>query len=156
MRTFEEYVMQKGMKQLMKEFKLEYTEELKSGSIPKEAIDELNRIFMEQELDDENLTMHDCIKRKGEAFEKTTYTVTKFNILACEYEWFYVEVLENDYTEMIDFYLCHMDSDIKQFMFALDKEEAPEEKWEEIIKENVCNYIYNFVKDYMGDFFENN
>ena len=73
--------------------------------------------------------------------KKTTYTVTRFDID----DEFYVEVSPNG--EMIEFVLCMQNYGMKSFMFGLQKNDCPEEMWEELIENNVDEYIEIFLNN---------
>lgn len=72
---------------------------------------------------------------------KTTYTVTRFDID----DEFYVEVSPN--REMIEFVLCMQNYGMKTFMFGIPENNCPEETWEELIENNVEEYIALFCKE---------
>lgn len=72
-----------------------------------------------------------------------TYLTTRFDYDAD----FYVEVCE-DYDGVISFYLCRDDNGVKSHMFGLRKENAPVEKWEELIKSNTAFHIEYYNKHY--------
>ena len=73
--------------------------------------------------------------------KKSTYTTTRFDVD----KKFYVEVSPNE--DIFEFVLCRDNYKIKSYMFGLLKEDCPEEKWEEIIKNNVIDYIIMFLND---------
>ena len=78
--------------------------------------------------------------------KKTTYTVTRFDIR----EGFYVEVTpstDKDGKEMYDFVLCLENYGIKSLMFGLFANDCQEETWEEMIENNVDEYIESFLDD---------
>ncbi len=70
--------------------------------------------------------------------KKSTYTTTRFDID----DDFYVEVSPNK--DMFEFVLCMENYGIKSFMFGLYKKDCPEEMWEEMIENNVEDYIDSF------------
>ena len=78
---------------------------------------------------------------------KTTYTTTRFDVN----DEFYVEVSPDG--EVIDFFLCMQDCGIKTYMFGFDKNDCPEDMWEQLIEDNVEDYIKEFLKDI--DYLEN-
>ena len=71
---------------------------------------------------------------------KTTYTTTRFDVS----DDFYVEVSEEKNTT--NFVLCHENFGIKTFMFGLSTKHCPSETWEELIINNVNDYIPLFKK----------
>ena len=76
---------------------------------------------------------------------KTTYTTTKFDIR----DGFYVEITpttRKNEDEMYEFVLCLENYGIKLFMFGLYAKNCPEELWEEMIENNVDEYIEIFLK----------
>lgn len=73
---------------------------------------------------------------------KTTYTTTRFNVS----DDFYVEVSEEK--NIINFVLCRENFGVKSFMFGLNKKDAPPETWEELIKNNVYDYIPDFINEF--------
>lgn len=73
--------------------------------------------------------------------KKSTYTTTRFDVV----DNFYVEVSPNK--DMLEFVLCMENYGIKSFMFGLYKKDCPEEMWEEIIENNVEDYIVMFLDD---------
>lgn len=73
---------------------------------------------------------------------KTTYTITRFDVS----DDFYVEVSEEK--NVINFVLCRENFCIKSFMFGLNKKDAPSETWEELIKNNVYDYIPDFINEF--------
>lgn len=79
--------------------------------------------------------------------KKSTYTTTRFDVV----DNFYVEVSPNK--DMLEFVLCMENYGIKSFMFGLYKKDCPEEMWEEIIENNVEDYIAMFLDDM--DYLEN-
>lgn len=76
--------------------------------------------------------------------KRSTYTTTRFDVDG-EYSEFYVEVSPNK--DMYEFVLCMDDYGLKSFMFGLSKIHCPEEQWEEIIENNVEDYIAMFLDD---------
>ena len=76
--------------------------------------------------------------------KKSTYTTTRFDVDG-EYNEFYVEVSPNK--DMFEFVLCMEGYGLKSFMFGLYKKDCPEEQWEEIIENNVEDYIVMFLDD---------
>lgn len=79
--------------------------------------------------------------------KKSTYTTTRFDVV----DNFYVEVSPNK--DILEFVLCMENYGIKSFMFGLYKKDCPEEMWEEIIENNVEDYIAMFLDDM--DYLEN-
>lgn len=78
--------------------------------------------------------------------KKTIYTTTRFDI---DNE-FYVEVSPGTNLrgeEMIEFVLCMQNYGMKFFMFGLHKEYCSEDTWEEIIMENIKDYIELFLEN---------
>ena len=73
---------------------------------------------------------------------KIKYTVTCFELA----ESFFVDVLEEKGT--IEFYLYKKTCGNKMFMFGMMKKAAPPEKWEEIINNNVDDYIQSYLDEY--------
>ena len=71
---------------------------------------------------------------------KTKYITTRFDIS----DDFYVEVIQNGVT--VDFILCKKDAGVKTFMFGLSPKHCPPETWEELIINNVNDYIPLFKK----------
>jgi hypothetical protein len=80
--------------------------------------------------------------RKKKTMNKTTYTVTRFDV---SYD-FYVEVTEEN--NIVSFVLCRENFGIKLFMFGMMKKAAPPEKWEEIINNNVNDHIQSYLDEY--------
>lgn len=70
--------------------------------------------------------------------KKTTYMVTRFDVN----EDFYVEVSPNG--EMIEFVLCMKNYGVKRFMYGYDKNQCPEETWEELISITIQEHIKDF------------
>ena len=78
--------------------------------------------------------------------KKTICTVTRFDIE----DGFYVEVspsTSKNGEEMYDFVLCLKGYGIKSFMFGLYAKDCPEEAWDEIIENNIDEYIESFIED---------
>lgn len=84
---------------------------------------------------------------------KSTYVTTRFDIN----DDFYVEVSPNIeinlHGEWIEFVLCMKNYGLKSHMFGLQKKDFPEETWEELIENNIEEYIDSFLED-VYDVFE--
>lgn len=71
---------------------------------------------------------------------KTKYITTRFDIS----DDFYVEVSEEK--NITNFVLCRENFGVKTFMFGLSPKHCPPETWEELIVNNVNDYIPLFKK----------
>ena len=76
--------------------------------------------------------------------KKTQYTVTRFDIKNTSY---YVEVTQNDKENVYDFVLCLEGYGFKLYMFGLKMEDSPEETWEELIENNIYDYIRIYLDE---------
>ena len=73
--------------------------------------------------------------------KKTTYTVTRFDIE----NNFYVECTPLD--AVVEFYLCRTGYSLKMYMFGLYADQCPETMLEEIVENNVYDYIPDFLEE---------
>lgn len=70
--------------------------------------------------------------------KKTTYVTTRFDVN----DDFYVEVSPNG--ELIEFVLCMNNYGMKSYMFGMYEKDCPKETWEELIENNIEDYIDSF------------
>lgn len=77
--------------------------------------------------------------------KKLTLTTVRYPLP----EHFYVDVLAEK--EEISFWLGHRDCDIKERMFAASAAFAPEEKWEQLIQDNIDDYLEDFREAWLED-----
>lgn len=78
--------------------------------------------------------------------KKTTYITTRFDTdnNFCG-DKFYVEVSKNG--ESVEFVLCLENYGYKSFMFGMNEKDYTEDMWEEIIVNNIEDYIDMFIDD---------
>ena len=78
--------------------------------------------------------------------EKSTYVVTRFDV---GHDGYYVEVSPATVggEEMWEFFICKEDYDIKDFMYGIEKECAPESEWEHMILGDIDMYIDGLSND---------
>lgn len=76
---------------------------------------------------------------------KSTKTVDVYRLD----EGFYVEVSTSESSDFAEYYLCHHDLAVKEFMFGIpsDSDLRPEE----LILGNAADYIDAFIEQYMKD-----
>lgn len=77
--------------------------------------------------------------------KKETITITRFS----QKEGFYVDVIPGKGD--VSFWLGHKDADIKEQMFAASAPFAPLEKWEEMIAEDIADYMADFREAWLED-----
>ena len=77
--------------------------------------------------------------------KKTNLTTVRYQLP----DHFYVDVLT--VKDEISFWLGHRDSDIKEQMFAASAAFAPEEKWEQMIEDNIDDYLEDFQETWLED-----
>lgn len=77
--------------------------------------------------------------------KKTTLTTVRYQLP----DHFYVDVLTEK--DEISFWLGHRESDIKEQMFAASAAFAPEEKWEQMIQDNIDDYLEDFKETWLED-----
>lgn len=77
--------------------------------------------------------------------KKETITITRF----AQEKGFYVDVIPGKGD--VSFWLGHRDADIKEQMFAASAAFAPQEKWEEMIAEDIEDYMADFREAWLED-----
>ena len=77
--------------------------------------------------------------------KKTTLTTVRYQLP----DHFYVDVLTEKYE--ISFWLGHRESDIKEQMFAASAAFAPQENWEQMINDNIDDYLEDFKETWLED-----
>jgi len=77
--------------------------------------------------------------------KKTTLTVTRYQLP----DHFYVDVLAEK--DEVSFWLGHRECDIKEQMFAASAAFAPEGKWEEMIGENIDDYLEEYKEMWLEE-----
>lgn len=75
--------------------------------------------------------------------KKTELKVTRYEID----ENFMVDVEIIESQNLVYFWLSHKDYAIKAFMFGLNKEDAPESEWADLINNNIYTYMYFYMQD---------
>ena len=75
--------------------------------------------------------------------KKTTLTITRYQLP----DRFYVDVFEEK--GEVSFWLAHPDSDVKEQMFAASVAFAPPERWEEMIGDNIDDYLEDFKEAWL-------
>ena len=77
--------------------------------------------------------------------KKTTLTTVRYQLP----DHFYVDVLTEK--DEISFWLGHRESDIKEQMFAASAAFAPQENWEQMINDNIDDYLEDFKETGLED-----
>ena len=77
------------------------------------------------------------------SMEKTTYVTTRFEI----YGGFFVDVVNNEKTNYVDFSLGRENDSTKMDMFSIPAKNCPESKWEVYIEGNVEEYIATYLEE---------
>lgn len=77
--------------------------------------------------------------------KKITLTTTRYHLP----EQFYVDVLTEQ--EEVSFWLGHRDCDIRERVFAASAAFAPQEKWEQLIQDNIGDYLEDFREAWLEE-----
>lgn len=77
------------------------------------------------------------------SLKKTTYVTTRFKI----YGGFFVDVVNNEKTNYVDFSLGRENDSTKMDMFSIPAKNCPESKWEGYIEGNVEEYIATYLEE---------
>ena len=75
----------------------------------------------------------------------TMLAVTRFTLK----DGFYVEVVAQK--DEVEFWLGHKDADIKEKMFALSAQLAPDDRWESLIEDNCEEYMEEFSEAWLEE-----
>lgn len=77
--------------------------------------------------------------------KKIALTTTRYYLP----EQFYVDILTEQ--EEVSFWLGHRDCDIRERVFAASAAFAPQEKWEQLIEDNIGDYLEDFREAWLEE-----